>query len=184
MYSFSMRITERGRKCSKSRAKKPLKFDIHLVILATVEDAALARLLLLLLLLLCVCQCVNTTSKPQLLSRRASGKVWHNNCDNYRKELKRAEKENKQRTQHSGQRKRCQRQEKCRRFGCRLSPILAHQHTQQEEPARRGRGGGVGGKATTWPGIKITFPRTVKYYEFLHFRNSFLSAFPSSVTPQ
>lgn len=50
--------------------------------------------------------------------------------------------------------------------------------------ARRGEGGGVGGKATTWPGIKITFPRTVKYYEFLHFRNSFLSAFPSSVTPQ
>lgn len=141
-----MRITERGRKCSKIRAKKPLKFDIHLVILATVEDAALARLLLLLLLLLCVCQCVNTTSKPQLLSRRASGKVWHNNCDNYRKELKRAEKENKQRTQHSGQRKRCQRQEKCRRFGCRLSPILAHQHTQQEEPGRRGeeREGGWG----------------------------------------
>lgn len=94
---------------------------------------------------------------------------------------KRGEKKEKRKTNNptqQGKRKRCQRQEKCRRFGCRLSPILAHTHT------RSGWRGGeelkVGGA-----GIKITFRRSyVKYYEFLHFRNSFLSAFPSSVTPQ
>lgn len=83
-------------------AKSQWKFDIHLVILATMEDvaggAAAAAVVVR-------CECVNTTSKPQLLSRRASGKVWHNNCDNYRKEEKKKPKRRKgKQTTHSRER--------------------------------------------------------------------------------
>lgn len=68
----SMRITESGSKCSKNRAKRPLKFDIHLVILATVEDAALARLMLLLLLLLLLCVASASTLRQSRSCCRAA----------------------------------------------------------------------------------------------------------------